>query len=230
MIAEERQRAQQVTPLRILLADDDAMICDDFAELLSLEPGVEIVGTARNGAEVLLMLEESHPDVILLDVDMPVMDGVQVLTVLMERGCLVPVIMLTAYGERELVERALAAGARGYLSKGASPALIVAALRNAVDGAVILSPESSDAVFRGDVRTSGRQDDVERFLVRLADVPDRFLPVLTLLARGRSNAEIARQTCLSEATVRTYVTGLLERFDCASRTELAVVAVRAGLG
>jgi len=215
-----------MTPVRVLAADDQRVVREGLAMLLGLLPDVEVVGTAADGEEVLALVAELRPDVILMDLRMPRMDGVEATRRLRERDPAVKVVVLTTYADDRSVIDALRAGALGYLTKDAGAAEIQQALHRVADGQAALDPA------------------VQLHLVEaIADgpppgpspgpLPDGLTPreaeVLTLIAAGLSNAEIAQRLVVSEATVKSHVNHMLAKIGARDRAQAVAYAYRRGL-
>ncbi|WP_196717248.1 response regulator [Actinomyces trachealis] len=216
----------ETSPLKLLLAEDDDALRKGYAELLSRNPGVELVGVAEDGCQALAVMAEHLVDVALLDVEMPRMDGIQAAAQIVRQYPSTAVVMFTAFDAPERVEQALRAGARGFLTKDLGPEQIVDSLRQAVRGVTVLGARPMETVV---LRLGGGEASELRALAEAIDtLPSRLLPVLREVALGKNNKEIAAALSISEGTVRTYVTELLRRCGCASRTELAVKTIRAG--
>ena len=216
--------------IRVLAADDQRVVREGLAMLLGLLPDVEVVGTAADGEEVLALAERLQPDVILMDLRMPRMDGVEATRRLRERDPAVKVVVLTTYADDRSVIDALRAGALGYLTKDAGAAEIQQALHRVADGQAALDP----AVQRHLVAAiaAGPPGDES------APPPDPSLPdgltpreaeVLTLIAAGLSNAEIAGRLVVSEATVKSHVNHILTKIGARDRAQAVGYAYQHGL-
>jgi DNA-binding NarL/FixJ family response regulator len=213
-------------PVRVLAADDQRVVREGLAMLLGLLPDVEVVGTAADGEEVLALAAELRPDVILMDLRMPRMDGVEATRRLRERDPAVKVVVLTTYADDRSVLDALRAGALGYLTKDAGAAEIQQALHRVAGGQAALDPAVQlhlvEAIADG--QPPGPTP---------ATLPDGLTPreaeVLTLIAAGLSNAEIAERLVVSEATVKSHVNHMLAKIGARDRAQAVAYAYRRGL-
>ena len=205
--------------IRILVADDHPMLREGLVAVLSTQPDFDVIGEASDGSEVVWLAERLHPDVILLDLEMPNADGVAALERLRNADARTRTIVFTAYDTDERILGALRAGARGYLLKGASRKEIFDAVRIVHSGGSLLQP----AV------TSRLLEHVERGNERPEDLTSRELEVLDLLAHGHKNSEIAEELFISERTVKFHVSSILAKLGVGNRTEAARIAARRGL-
>jgi DNA-binding NarL/FixJ family response regulator len=210
---------EEATKIRLLVADDHPMLREGLVAVLGTQPDFEVVGEAADGTEVVRMAQEREPDVILLDLEMPGMDGVTALERLRDNDSAANAIVFTAYDTDERILRALRAGARGYLLKGASRAEIFDAIRTIDSGGSLLGP----------VVTSRLLEHIERGEDRPDALTPREFEVLALLARGRKNAEIADSLFISERTVKFHVGSILGKLTAENRTEAARIAIQRGL-
>jgi DNA-binding NarL/FixJ family response regulator len=215
--------------IRLLLADDQAMVRQGFGALLNAQPGMAVVGEATNGEEAVRTCRELRPDVVLMDVRMPVMDGLEA-----TRRLLQPdgadhrprVLMLTTFDLDDYVYEALRAGASGFLLKDATADDLVAAVRIVAAGEALLAP----SVTRRLIEEFARQPRRDRPRPdRLASLTARELEVAKLIARGLSNAEIADTLVLAEQTVKTHVGRILTKLDLRDRAQVVVAAYESGL-
>jgi two-component system, NarL family, response regulator LiaR len=204
--------------IKVLLVDDHAVVRQGLRMFLSLDPELEIVGEAGNGEEGLAMARQLQPDVVLMDLLMPGMDGIAATAIIRRELPDIEVIALTSVLEDRLVVDAIRAGATGYLLKDTNADELCQAIKAAAAGQVQLSPQAAARLMRE---------------VRIPDSPEaltaRETEVLRLVAQGRANKEIATTLSISEKTVKTHVSNILDKLSVASRTQAALYAVRIGL-
>ncbi|HEY0733806.1 MAG TPA: response regulator transcription factor [Herpetosiphonaceae bacterium] len=215
--------------IRVLLVDDQKLIRQGIQTLLELEPDLEVVGTAENGRDAIAAVERLRPDVVLMDVRMPEMDGVAATRLLSERFPQAGVIILTTFDDDEYVFEGLKAGARGYLLKDVSSDDIAAAVRTVAAGGALIQPSIARKVVAefsrlaagpiGNGATSAPPADP---LVQ--PLTDRELDVLRALASGLSNREIADKLVITEGTVKNHVSNLLAKLDVRDRTQAVLKA------
>lgn len=204
--------------IRIVIADDHSVVRQGLRMFLSLDEELEVVGEAQNGAEALELARQLKPDVVLMDLLMPVMDGITAIGAIRRELPEVEVIALTSVLEDVSVVGAVKAGAIGYLLKDTQADELRRAIKAAADGQVQLAPQAAARLLR-EVRTP---DSPEALTERETDV-------LRLLAMGRANKEIARELDIGEKTVKTHVSNILGKLGVQSRTQAALYAVRTGL-
>jgi DNA-binding NarL/FixJ family response regulator len=205
-------------PIRIVIADDHWVVREGLRMYLERDPGFEIVGEAEDGQQAVGLAAERRPDVVLMDLLMPVMDGVAAIEAIRRTSPGVEIVALTSVVDDEQVVKAVRAGAIGYLLKDARGLELKEAIRAAADGRVHLAPEAAVRLLR-EVRSAERP---ERLTERETDV-------LRLISMGLSNKEIARRLHIGEGTVKTHVSNLLNKLGLQSRTQAALHAVRLGL-
>ncbi len=205
--------------IRILVADDHPMLREGLVAVLGTQPDFEVVSEAADGSEVVRLAERLKPDVILLDLEMPEMDGVAALEKLRNAGSAVQTIVFTAYDTDERILGALRAGARGYLLKGASRAEIFDAIRTVHAGGSLLQP----------VVTGRLLDHMSREQTSPEPLTPREFEVLGLLALGLTNREIAKRLFISERTVKFHVSSLMHKLGAENRTETVTIAAQRGL-
>lgn len=222
-------------PLRILLVDDQKLIRSGFAMMLSVESDLEVIGEASDGAEAITAARELDPDVILMDVQMPVMDGIAATEQIVTEG-LAKVVILTTFDRDDYLFDALRAGASGFLLKNAEADQFVEAVRAVGHGHALLAPEVTRRVIEqitapadGGVpeETAAGSQPVEP--PALAHLTDREREILTHLGRGRSNGEIAAELFIGEATVKTHVSNVLAKLQLRDRIQAVIFAYEAGL-
>ncbi|GID94728.1 response regulator [Amorphoplanes digitatis] len=212
--------------IRVLIADDQAMVRQGFGALLAAQPDLLVVGDAPNGAEAVAAARRLDPDVVLMDVRMPVMDGLEATRRLMTPGSTVKVLILTTFDLDDYVYEALRAGASGFLLKDAPAADLVRAVRVVAGGEALLAPSVTRrliAEFAARPRTRRPRPTA------LAALTPRETDVLRLIARGRSNQEIAADLVVAEQTVKTHVGRILAKLSLRDRAQVVVFAYESGL-
>lgn len=203
--------------IRVLVVDDHPVVRHGLVSMLSYEPDIEVLGDAADGAEAVQRILELRPDVVLLDLRMPKLSGVEVMQQVRAHGLAVRFLVLTTYDTDEYIAPALSAGAQGYLLKDSPPEDLARAVRMLMQGRAALEPAVA-----------------ARMLARISDNPaddlsGRELDVLRLLARGASNKEIAADLVLSENTIKTHLSRIFDKLDARSRTEAVTIALQRGL-
>jgi len=214
--------------IRVLIVDDDPLVRAGLALILGGAADVEIVGEAGDGAEGLDVAGRTTPDVVLMDIRMPRMDGLEATARLAERATGPAVIVLTTFDADEQVLRALRAGASGFLLKDTPPAAIVDAVRKVADGEPMLSPSVTATLIR-QVSVSSDGDRQRRARAQLDQLTDRELEVAVAVGQGRSNADIAAELYMSVATVKAHVSRLLTKLGADNRVQVAIRVHDAGL-
>jgi len=204
--------------ITVLIADDHPVVRQGLQVLLSVQDDIEVVGEAADGGQALAMAAELDPDVILLDLKLPVRDGVAVLRELRAWRLRARALVLTSAADRDLVRLAVQAGAAGFLYKDVDPDALVRALRSVHDGHTLLAPEAAGSLLRSDAAASAVRG--------IGALTGREREVLAQIADGRSNREIARLLRVSEKTVKTHVSSVLAKLGVADRTQAALLAVR----
>ena len=216
--------SEQVQAMRVLLVDDHTLFRSGLETLLDRH-GIEVIATAGNGREGFLMARELQPDVVLLDMRMPEMSGLEVLSGLRAVGFKNPIVMLTTSNEEQDLVETLRNGASGYLLKDMEPDELVSALRNIVSGKTVVAPELT-AVLARVVQSEGEEiNPPPKEISPFAELTPRELEILCLLAEGQSNKLIARNLGISDGTVKLHVKAILRKLDVHSRVEAAVMAV-----
>jgi DNA-binding NarL/FixJ family response regulator len=207
--------------IRVLLVDDHQVVRRGLRTFLEVQDDIEVVGEAADGSEGVARAEELKPDIVLMDVRMPGMDGIDALRRLRELDNPARVVIVTSFTEQRTVVPALRAGAAGYVYKDVDPDALAGAIRSVHAGHVLLQPEVAGALLSQEDANSGQG--------RPGSLTEREREVLGLIADGRSNREIARALVLSEKTVKTHVSNILMKLDLADRTQAALWAVRHGV-
>ncbi|WP_420323322.1 response regulator [Kribbella soli] len=215
-------------PVRLLLVDDDPLVRAGLSSMLSGALELELVGEAADGQQAVSAVRDLRPDVVLMDIGMPVLDGVAATAAIRRRAGAPEVVMLTTFGSDQALLRALRAGASGYLLKDAAPAEIVAAVVKVASGESVLSPQSTRQLMDhvGAVDQDGRRTTA---LAALAQLTERERDVVLAVAGGRSNAEAAAALEVGVATVKTHLTNALAKLQLTNRVQLALLAHDAGL-
>jgi DNA-binding NarL/FixJ family response regulator len=214
--------------IRVALADDQVLVRAGFRMLLEAEPDIEVVGEAADGAEALNIIRREHPDVVLMDIRMPVLDGLEATRVVSESSDLdaVRVLILTTFEMDEYVFEALRAGASGFLLKDTEPVDLLRAVRVVAAGEALLSPSVTRTLISEFVSRPERRSVAPQSLSLLTE---REREVLALVATGMSNDEIAAELVISPATARTHVSRVMMKLGARDRAQLVVVAYQSGL-
>ena len=215
-------------PVQVLVVDDQKVVRDGLAMMLGLLDGIEVVGVAVDGADALRQVHDLDPDVVLMDLSMPTMDGVEATRQLVARGSRARVVVLTTYADDQWVFGALQAGARGFLTKDAGADEIRTAVLSVAAGEAQLDPSVQRRLL--EALASGAHIGIQPATREPVDdgLTARELDVLTEIARGLSNTEIAQRLFVSEATVKTHVNHLLAKTACRDRAALVAYAYRTG--
>jgi DNA-binding NarL/FixJ family response regulator len=210
--------------IRVLVCDDQEVVAQGLEAILSTAREIEVVGLAYNGLQALELSERMHPDVVLMDLKMPEMNGIEATAQIRARYPEVRVLVLTTYDADEWVLDAVRAGASGYLLKDTPRADLIKAIEGTAGGRSFIDPAVAGTLLSQAAKAARRPDPV--LLGRLSA---REVDVLRLLALGLSNSEIAARLFLSEGTVRNYVSTLMEKLEVKDRTQAAIFALRHGL-
>jgi len=215
--------------IRVLIADDHSLVRAGFQSVLSIEDDITVVGEARNGAEAVALAREEAPDVVLMDIRMPEMDGLEATRLITSDPRLrrTRVVVLTTFDLDEYVFGALQAGASGFLLKGAEPAVLIEAVRTVARGDALLEPGATRRLIEAYVHQQHADP------APAAALPDsltsRELEILALIAGGLTNAEIAARLFISPLTCKSHVSRILTKLDARDRTQLVVIAYESGL-
>jgi len=210
--------------IRVAICDDQEIVCQGLSTILNNDPDIQVVGTANNGFEVLELVEKQQPDLVLMDLKMPEMNGIQATQKIKSTYPQVKVLVLTTYDDDEWLFDAIRAGAAGYLLKDTPSTTIIQAIKGTLDGETYLDPNIAGKVMSSAARQN--QTPVSGFQIQLSE---REMEVLQLMARGLTNADIARELYLSEGTVRNYTSTILTKLGVNDRTQAVIAALRHGL-
>lgn len=209
-------------PIRILIADDHAIVREGLRSLIATEPGMELLGEASDGLQAVEKARALQPDVILLDMMMPRKDGLGAINDIIKENPNARILVLTSFAEDEKVFPAIKAGALGYLLKDSSPQELLQAIRNVYHGEASLHPTIARKLMRELKQPATLPPTTD-------PLTEREVEVLRLVAQGLSNDEVAEKLVVSERTVRTHVSHILDKLHLANRTQMALYAVREGI-
>jgi len=210
--------------VKVIICDDQAIVRDGLEMLLKLEPDINVIGTADDGARAVEMVEKEQPDLVLMDLKMPIMNGVEATRRIRTKYPEVKVLVLTTFDNDEWVLDAIQAGASGYLLKDTPRDDLVKAIRGTVTGRTYVDPSVAGKVLQ---QVSGRQTQPATLIT--SKLTAREVDVLRLIAKGFSNADISDQMFLSEGTVRNHVSAILTKLGVSDRTRAAVIAIQHGI-
>ncbi len=222
--------AESPTPIRVVLADDQPMVRAGIAMLLSAQPDIEVSAEVSDGAEAVAAAETLHPDIVVMDLRMPGLDGIEATRAITADNAerpdhLVKVLALTTFDDDDMVYGALRAGAQGFLLKHAAPSDLVSAIRRVAAGDAWIDPMVAGKV----ISALSHYPQAGTSNATIEQLTPREREVLTLIADGLSNTEISQRLVLSEATVKTHVSRILMRTGCRDRAQAVVLAFRSGL-
>jgi NarL family two-component system response regulator LiaR len=213
------------TKTRIMLADDHPLLRQALRDVLEKQPDFEVIAEASNGEEAVKMTAEMLPDVVIMDISMPILNGLEATRQIKEDNPSVAVLVLTVHSDSEHILSILRAGAGGYLTKSVYGDEVIHAVRALVSGETVLSPAVSQQIFKYAFQHSSRPKD----LGTGNTLTSRELEVLHLAAKGISNKDIAQRLGLSLRTVKGYLAGLFQKLNVASRTEAVIICLRKGI-
>ena len=212
--------------IRVLIVDDQTVVRAGLTAIVGSDPEVEVVGEAGNGEEALVLIEAHSPDLVLMDLQMPVMNGVQATRRLKRDHPTLPILVLTTYAADEWVLDAVHAGAAGYLLKDTRPAELIGAIKGTVAGETFLDPAIAGKVLRQAARSQSHTPQPTNLIKNLSP---RELDVLALVVKGLNNRQIGEQLHLATGTVRNHVSVIMAKLAVSDRTQAAVLAVKMGL-
>jgi len=228
MIPSDETASRQARDIRVLIADDEALVRAGFTVLVDSAPGLSVVGQASDGVQAVRQARALKPDVVLMDIKMPVMDGLEATRAILDRGQDPPprILIVTTFDQDEHVFQALRGGASGFVLKDTPPEKLLEAIAVVAAGEALLAP----AITRRLIAEFARQPRAARPSVDvLAQLTERERDVLGQVAAGKSNTETAAALHLSVATVKTHISRLLAKLDCRDRAQLVVAAYETGL-
>jgi DNA-binding NarL/FixJ family response regulator len=208
-----------------LICDDQDVVREGLRSILGTAPGIDVVALAENGARAVELFEQHRPDVVLMDLNMPVMNGIQATRRLRDKYPDARILALTTYDADEWVFDVIRAGATGYLLKDTPRADLIRAIEGTANGLTFVDPNVAGKLF---ANVSSRSSASDASLA--AELSARERDIVKLLARGMNNADIAQRLHLSEGTVRNYVSSIFDKLGVADRTQAAIIALRHGLG
>ena len=212
--------------IHLLIIDDQTVVRSGLAAIVGSDPEVEVVGDGSNGEETLALVETHNPDLVLMDLQMPMMNGVQATRRLKREHPTLPILVLTTYAADEWIFDAVRAGAAGYLLKDTRPAELIAAIKGTVAGETFLDPAIAGKVLQQANRTQSSHAPPTNLIEELTP---RELDVLALVVKGLNNREIGEQLHLATGTVRNHVSEIMGKMAVSDRTQAAVLAVQVGL-
>lgn len=215
---------ESVTAIRVLLVDDHTLIREGLRQLLDLEENIQVAGEAGDGSEALQKVRQLQPDVVLMDIHMPVVDGIAVTRCLIRENPSIAVIMLTMYHQNQQILQAIKSGARGYLGKNVSIREVVRAIRTVHEGGMYIEPGLTRTIVNEFRRLSNASGEQQTALLQ-----EKELEIIRYLAAGMSNKEIAEKLSYSEKTVKNYLSVIFQKLHLRDRTQVAIYALRQGL-
>ncbi len=213
----------------ILIVDDQSLVREGIASLLAIQPGINVLGTAENGQEAVQFVQQKQPDVILMDIRMPVMDGIAAAEAILNINPSQVILMLTTLEDEEYIVKSLKVGARGYLLKDMLAADLAQAVRSAHRGVFQMAPSVAGRLVN---LSDGKEEKIQKDenAERIAELTPREIDVLKLIATGATNKEIAQKLYLSEGTVKNIVSNIFACLGTHDRVQTAIIAIHNGLG
>jgi len=209
---------------KIIICDDQRIVCEGLQTIINAEPDLKVVATAHNGEEALEMIPATLPDLVLMDLKMPLMNGVLATRQIKNDYPDIYVLVLTTYDDDEWIFDAIRSGASGYLLKDTPPAELIRSIKGTLEGKSFIDPQVAGKLLAEYAENFGKSQPPSHYTFT-----ERERDILTLLARGLSNTEIAEKLFLAEGTVRNYTSVLLKKLGVADRTQAAILAIRYGL-
>ncbi|SHE51188.1 two component transcriptional regulator, LuxR family [Seinonella peptonophila] len=216
--------------IRIVIADDQRLMREGLTMIFDLEQSLQVVGQASNGLEAYELVKKEKPDVVLMDIRMPVMDGVEGAKKILAEFTEVKVLMLTTFNDKELILRALEGGAKGYLLKDMPSDAIIQAIHSVNRGGVVMQSEVTKRIIDELRKHHQYQSKVEREeQKKISHLTIREKEVLSLLGKGYNNREIGEELFISEGTVKNHISAIIRKLDLRDRTQAAIFAIKSGL-
>lgn len=212
-------------PIKVLLVDDQMLVREGIKSLLNLSDKVEVVGEAQDGSQVMALINECSPQVILLDLSMPIMDGIATLKMLNDNSINLPVIILTTFDDHEFILKGIQQGAKGYLLKDVSLKTLIEAIETVHQGGKLVQPALTERLLQG---LQGIKNDFESPKI-IESLSEKETEVLRLMASGCSNKEIANGLHKSEGTIKNHVSNVLAKLGVRDRTRAVLLAIEKGL-
>lgn len=209
---------------KVIICDDQLIVCEGLQTILEAAREIEVVGIAHNGQEALKLIPQTNPDLVLMDLKMPVMNGITATRKIQQKYPQVHVLILTTYQDDEWLFDAIRGGADGYLLKDTPPKELLEAIKGTIAGKSYIDPDIAGKVLSGYANNITKKPLPTKF-----NLTEREKDVLNLLAKGLSNADIAAQLFLTEGTVRNYTSDIFKKLGVSDRTQAAVLALRYGL-
>lgn len=210
--------------INVLICDDQEIVCEGLEHILNVDEDIKVVGIAHNGAEALEKIDEVKPDLVLMDLKMPVMNGVIATRKLLEKMPQLKILILTTFDDDEWLFDAIRSGASGYLLKDRPRSELIKAIKGTIEGDSYIDP-----AVAGKLLTKIAQNIPITPSVAISELSEREIEILKLLATGISNAEIAKQLYLSEGTIRNYTSTIFSKLNVSDRTQAVVIALKSGL-
>ena len=215
--------------INVIIVDDQALVREGIASLLAIQPGINIIGTAENGKEAIRLTKQLNPDVILMDIRMPILDGIESARLILKEKPEMIILMLTTLEDDEYIVKSLKSGARGYLLKDMLASDLAQAVRLAFRCVFQLSPSVAGRLINLS-NENEKTDQKNEYSDRIKELTPREVDVLKLIATGATNKEIANKLYLSEGTVKNIVSNIFACLGTRDRVQAAIIAIRNGLG
>lgn len=207
--------------VKVLIVDDQSLIREGLTMMLSLYPSISIVGEATNGKEAIDILTDQQADLILMDIRMPIMNGVEATKLIKEKYPETKVLILTTFNEDEYIFEGLQNGADGYLLKDISSEELVRGIQTVYEGNVLLQPDVAKKMFRFMGQKTNKQNNIEKSI--FSELTKKEYEIALLIGQGKSNKEISKTLFITEGTVKNHITKILDKLDLRDRTQLAVL-------